>query len=234
MQQLFDFHSHILPGIDDGSPDVETSLQMLQLSYAQGVTDVVATPHFDANEDSIESFLARRDAAEAALRQAMEGKDNMPDLHIGAEVFYFPGISDCDILSSLAINNKKHILIELPSAPWSEQIFDELEGILYKQALIPIIAHVERYGTPWKMRKIWKRLREEPFFIQCNSEFFLEKGSRKQAMKRLQKGEIHLLGSDCHDLELRRPNIQEATEQIKNNCGNQWVEELMKNAKDCL
>ena len=54
MQQLFDFHSHILPGIDDGSPDLETSLKMLELSYAQGVTDVVATPHFDANEDSIE------------------------------------------------------------------------------------------------------------------------------------------------------------------------------------
>ena len=234
MQQLFDFHSHILPGIDDGSPDLETSLKMLELSYAQGVTDVVATPHFDANEDSIEAFLARRDAAEAALRQAMAGKENLPNLHIGAEVFYFPGISDCDILSSLAINNKKHILIEMPSAPWSEQMFDELEGILYKQALIPIIAHVERYGTPWKMRKIWKKLQNEPVLIQCNAEFFIQSASQKEAMKRLQKGQIHLLGSDCHDLDLRQPNIRAATEQIEAHCDKAWVEELMAKAKECV
>ena len=67
-----DFHSHILPGVDDGSSSLEQSLQMLRMEAEQGIRHVVATPHFYARYDAPETFLEKRSRAEALLREAME------------------------------------------------------------------------------------------------------------------------------------------------------------------
>ena len=52
--RLVDIHSHILPGVDDGAFDVETSVKLLQMCKEQGITDVIATPHFDASFNNID------------------------------------------------------------------------------------------------------------------------------------------------------------------------------------
>ena len=54
---MIDFHSHILPEMDDGSKDVKMSLAMLQMEREQGVTEVVFTPHFYAQQDTVAHFL---------------------------------------------------------------------------------------------------------------------------------------------------------------------------------
>ena len=120
MSQVIDFHSHILPGIDDGSKNVEESLQMLRMMAKQGITHVVATPHFYPQHDTPERFLRRRAEAEAALREAMAGENDLPELSIGAEVYYFRGISDSNAIKELTVDHKKCILIEMPSAPWTQ------------------------------------------------------------------------------------------------------------------
>ena len=66
------FHSPVLPAIDDGSRDVETSLEMLKILWSQGVKRVIATPHFDATRLSPNEFLQQRDESEQILRKAME------------------------------------------------------------------------------------------------------------------------------------------------------------------
>ena len=71
MGMTIDFHSHVLPGVDDGSATVEESLRMLRLQAEQGVTHVVATPHFYPMQDSPNRFLERRAKTEKRLRQAM-------------------------------------------------------------------------------------------------------------------------------------------------------------------
>ena len=58
--QLFDMHSHILPGIDDGAKTIEDSLELLSCLKKQGVTNVCLTPHFYTNEISLEDFIAER------------------------------------------------------------------------------------------------------------------------------------------------------------------------------
>ena len=60
---MIDFHTHILPGIDDGSRNSEESIQMLNLEQEQGITKIVFTPHFYANRNSVERFLKRREAS---------------------------------------------------------------------------------------------------------------------------------------------------------------------------
>ena len=53
---MIDFHTHILPGIDDGSRNSEESIQMLNLEQEQDITKIVFTPHFYANRNSVERF----------------------------------------------------------------------------------------------------------------------------------------------------------------------------------
>ena len=106
MSGLIDFHSHILPGIDDGSKALEMSIQMLRMEAQQGIGHVVATPHFYPQYDTPERFLRRRAAAEIALREEMQKHTDLPALSVGAEVYYFSGISDSEGISESLIPEK--------------------------------------------------------------------------------------------------------------------------------
>ena len=86
---MIDFHSHFLPDMDDGSDSIETSLAMLHESWRQGVRLMFATPHFYAEEDDPENFLARRSEAYARVREAIEARQDseIPDILLGAEIY---------------------------------------------------------------------------------------------------------------------------------------------------
>lgn len=214
MSAVIDFHSHVLPGIDDGSSSLEESIGMLRCMAQQGITHVVATPHFYAQYDNPERFLRRRDEAEARLREEMEKYPGMPELSVGAEVYFFSGISDCDALLELTIDRKRCIMLEMKSSPWDTYAYREVEGISSKLGLTPIIAHVDRYIAPFKTYGIPQKLQELPVLVQANASFFLNRSTRNLAFRMLKKGQIHLLGSDCHDLERRPPQLGEAIELI--------------------
>ncbi len=219
MSTVVDFHSHILPGIDDGSSSLERSIEMLQAEAEQGIKRVVATPHFYAQHDRPEKFLQKRAEAEQLLRKEMEKYPQLPQLHIGAEVYFFNGISDSDMLSELTIDKKRYILIEMPMPPWSERIYRELENIWVKQDLIPVIAHIDRYIAPFHTYKIPDRLGQLPVKVQANASFFLEKTTRRMALRMLQQGKIQLLGSDCHDMSRRPPSLGNAVKIIEKKLG---------------
>ena len=219
MSTIVDFHSHILPGIDDGSSSLEQSISMLQMEAAQGIDRVIATPHFYAQHDKPEKFLRKRAEAEMLLREEMAKHTGLPELSIGCEVYYFNGISDSDILQELTIDKKRDILIEMPMPPWSERIYRDLENIWIKQDLIPVVAHVDRYIAPFHTFRIPERLEQLPVKVQANASFFLEKSTRRMTLRMLGKGRIHLLGSDCHDLSDRKPNLGDAVKVIQRKFG---------------
>ena len=214
-----DFHTHVLPGIDDGSESVQQSIEMMHIMAEQGIERVVATPHFYPRYDSPERFLEKRKKAEFQLREALEKEHGMPELSIGTEVYFFHGISDSDALSALTIDNKRYIMIEMLGSPWQESAYRELEDIYNKQGLIPIIAHIDRYITPFRTYGVFERLAEMPVLVQANASFFLNRSTSHLALRRLQKGQIHLLGSDCHNLSSRPPKLGEAVDVIKKKLG---------------
>lgn len=234
MSKITDFHTHVLPQIDDGSSSVEESLKMLQKAAEQGIERVVATPHFYEQSDSPERFLARRTEAENRLREAMARHGNMPELVIGAEVYFFHGMSDSDILQRLTIGEKECILIEMPVSPWSEKMYGELDGIRHKQGLQPILAHIDRYVSPFRTHGIIKRLEEMPVAVQANAEFFLQKSTRRMAIRLLREDRIHLLGSDCHNLRSRVPNLGDALQMIRDQLGEKAIDRINWYGQDLL
>lgn len=230
---MTDFHSHILPGIDDGSANVKESLQMLTFMYEQGVRHVVATPHFYANHDHPERFLERRRESEKALRKAIP-HTKVPKLHIGAEVHYFDGMSDCDSLEKLTIDGSNYLLVEMPHTSWSERHYRELLGIYQKCGITPVIAHIDRYISPFHTYGIPDLLAELPVMVQANASFFAGGLNRKLALRLLRRGQIHLLGSDCHNMTDRKPNLHEATQTIQKRLGKHALERIAQYENEVL
>lgn len=226
MRNDIDFHSHILPGIDDGSASVEQSIAMLRLEAEQGIIHVVATPHFYARHNTLDRFLMKRDRAEVQLREAMTKYDGMPEISVGAEVYFFRGISESDLLPQLTIGGKSCILIEMPGPPWKDEMFRELELIWHRWGITPVIAHVDRYISPFRTYGIPQRLTQLPVMVQANAGFFLNKGTQRMALRMLKQDQIHLLGSDCHNLNDRKPNLGEAMQQIEHRLGPEVLEQI--------
>lgn len=219
MGKVIDFHSHILPQIDDGSESVEMSLAMLRKEAAQGINYVVATPHFYAWHDSPERFLRRRADAEARLREAMADCEDLPDICLGAEVAYYAGMSGSKELRSLCIGDSRYIMVELPTPPWYDSIYEELRAIRDRQGLIPVLAHIDRYLEPFKTKRMMRKLEELPVLVQANASFFLQRSTARVSIRLLQEGRIHLLGSDCHNLTTRPPLLGKAVAEIERRLG---------------
>lgn len=210
-----DFHSHVLPNVDDGSRSTDESVALLRQLAQQGITHVVATPHFYARHDTPAHFLEKRALAEQRLREEMAKFGDLPELLVGAEVRFFSGISDSEAVKRLTIAEKNYILIEMPPAPWTDRMYQELAQIREKQGITPIIAHIDRYVGPFRNRQIPKRLAQLPVLVQANAGFFLGGLTSAMALRMLSGGYIHLLGSDCHNLKERPPRLGEALRLIR-------------------
>lgn len=234
MNIVIDFHSHILPNVDDGSDSVSQSLDMLRLEAEQGVDCVVATPHFYANYDSPERFLRRRAAAEARLREAMAETGNFSEIIMGAEVYYFPGISESEPLLELTFSSKRCILLEMPEPPWTASMYREMERIWEKWGVTPVIAHVDRYIRPFKTHGIPDRLAQLPVLVQANAEFFLNRATRGLALRLLREDKIQLLGSDCHNMGSRKPNLADASSLIRKRLGQETIDRINSRGRALL
>lgn len=205
---MIDFHSHILPGMDDGAEDVDTSLQMLYQSYLQGVDCIVATSHFYADEEFPQGFLSRREAALANLRQAMQQKFNVyPEILLGAEVLYFPGISEAEEIQQLQIAQTHCILIEPPMIRWTDSMLDDILNMGERFGCVPVIAHVDRYMNMLRDKTLIDRVRERDMLVQVNASYFLNSATVRDALRNLKLGKLDFIGSDCHNLSNRAPNL---------------------------
>lgn len=216
---LTDFHTHILPGIDDGSQTPEESLALLRMQAEQGVGRVVLTPHFYPRYESPDSFLEKRERALAQLKAAIAGSSPVPELVAGAEVYFFRGMSESDVLSELTVGSSNCILIEMPPAPWPEEVLRELAQIREKRGLTPVIAHLDRYIAPLRNYGLPKRLAQMPVLVQVNGSFFLDRRTEAMALRMLKRDQIQLLGSDCHNTADRKPNLGQTVQRVRQKLG---------------
>lgn len=212
---MIDFHSHILPDIDDGADCTETSLAMLRESFRQGVRLICATPHFYADEEDPASFLERREEAWAELKAAMGTEEGFPEIRLGAEVLYFPGISVSEQVRSLTLEDTPFLLVEPPMMPWSEAMLDEIQECGQNLRCIPVVAHVDRYMRMLSDDTLLDRVYGRRLLAQVNAGFFLRRNTRERAVEYLIGGRFQFIGSDCHDMEERRPNMGGAADFIR-------------------
>lgn len=222
---LLDLHSHMLPGMDDGSQSTAESLGMLRMSAEQGVAYVAMTPHFYARREAPERFLRRRERAIQRLTPALQAEKRVPEILFGAEVEFFDGISRAEELKEMCIGRSDVLLVEMPFCRWSHRTVTELFKLRDYLGVRPVLAHVERY-LDYQDDEAVREILDQGIYMQANGSFFLRRSSARTAIKMLKNGHIHLLGSDSHNLNSRSPNLGPAVEKIFAKCGEEALDYL--------
>ena len=210
---LTDFHCHVLPFIDDGAKDVDTSIAMLNMLLSQRVLRVIATPHFYAHKfDSVNDFIVKRQASYDAIKPLSPYKDNC--FYLAAEVAIEHGISSLIDIDKLVISRTNLILLELPYSGFENWMLDEINNIAIKYNLKVIIAHVHRYLDLYSDSDMQKIL-DNNFIFQINIEAFKNPKHRK-FVKTLIKDDYPLIfGSDAHNILDRKPNFLLLKKKVK-------------------
>ena len=231
--KIIDFHSHILPNIDDGSDSVETSLLMIDAMLNQGVDTVVATPHFYAHKDRIETFLQKRQNAFEALKKSLPNESL--NIVVGAEVAYFSGISKAQEITDLTIDKADVLLLEMPFQVWNEEIIGEVRRLIYSRKLTVMIAHLDRYLEIKGNKPFIKKLLSLPVVIQLNAgEFLHRKGKRKLLKIIKQQDKVVVLGSDCHNMNTRPPILAKARAVLGNECDRTVLQKIDETGENIL
>lgn len=215
-QNYIDIHSHILPGVDDGAQDMETTMEMVDTAYSQGVRTMIATPHYYPGH-----MRYPREHLEEVYRETVSViKEKYSDftLLLGNEIYYRDEVVE-------KLKNKRiftmadthYVLLEFsPSAE-----YDYIRKAVYKcleNGYNPILAHMERYEPLWKNEKRVRELIRMGAYMQINAENFQEgffSAQRRYCLKLLQSGLAHFIASDCHNTQGRSPNLKYAMDYLK-------------------
>lgn len=226
---FLDLHTHILPGIDDGSKDWEMTKELLRLSYEQGVRKIVATPHnYPGKKPQDNGYILE------LVAQANEyAKQIDPEMEIlsGNEIFFRDGIvRKIEHEHALTLNNSRYLLVEFhPTTPYSK--IDKGIRELVSEGYIPIIAHVERVNELFSEgENIWEVI-EAGAYIQTNTESLMGgmfNWQSSRIRKLISQGAIHFLASDCHNLNSRRPLMKDCVSKLYKKLPEEAVDKLVK------
>ena len=218
-----DFHSHILPGIDDGSQNIEESVALLDIMAADGVDIVVATPHFYCTHRSIHSFLERRNNAYVKLKPHL--KPEHPKILLGAEVLYNDILVGKEDLSRLTIQGTNFMLLEMPYQKLTEKHFDGVDKIISELDVKVIVAHIERYLN-FTGYKSLADIMELEVLGQINAESLMHWKSRSRCFKLIKDGYVQLMGTDMHRIERGDAALGQGIEVVEKKFGSDFVAEM--------
>lgn len=231
---MIDFHSHILPNFDDGAENVETAAEMLKLSKSQGVNIVVATSHFYPDKMSVDEFLQKRQQSYQQLKQYIkENNLDVPDIRLGAEVRFSHELM-AQNPEKLKIEGTDTILIELPFTRWNDWIYNDLFELMVKHKLNVVIAHLERYVENSKDLEHIRNLFELDVFIQVNADSFIDRRKKKVIKALFKKYRIDLIGTDMHNVDTRKSNMDKALKRLKKKRNLKYLLTMKDNAKELL
>lgn len=235
--QLFDIHCHILPGVDDGSRDMQMSLDMLRIAYEEGTRDVLLTPHYMLGRNNYTYESLEEKFAELKAEVDKAGEFQGLKLYLGNEILYEEGIAtklrEGDIHT---MNGTRYVLIEYNvRTPYSE-ILRSIEEMIQAR-YIPIIAHVERYqALEGKLLRI-EELIGMGVYLQMNISSveggFLNE-NKSWCRKLIKKGYITFLGTDAHNTDMRAPYSQEYISWIQKKCGDDEAMFMLEDAANMM
>lgn len=232
---MIDFHTHIIPQIDDGAKNAKMAIEMLDMLSSQGVDTVCLSPHFYAGSVSADNFLAQREEKVKILldEAKLQGK-KLPKLVLGAEILFFRTIYSYDDIRKLCIDGTDYILLEMPFEKWTDSMLDVIYKLISNCGVKPIIAHIDRYLQYGNDALELMRLKSRGALIQANCDAFSVFSIRRKIFSYMKKGIVDVLGSDCHSMGVRRPNFDVAISQIEKKFGKEAIEKIEKSSEKII
>ena len=215
---MIDLHNHLLPGIDDGSPDIETSIALARIAVEDGITQMVCTPHI--HHGRYENTKRTIAPALVAFRQALKAANLGLQISAAAEVRIGPEIMQGIEQNTLPFlghwQGKPVLLLELPHGeiPLGS---DRLTAWLLRQGVQPMIAHPERNKAAMKSPSKLKPFIDQGCLFQVTAGAMAGNfGERAQelAIQLLHEGHITILATDAHNIQHRPPIMSVAREVV--------------------
>jgi len=188
---MIDVHTHLLPGVDDGSPSADVSIPILERFASDGVQVVVCTPHLDASHVELAPYEHHLEILNALRARAVHS----PELRLGWEIMLDrPGVDLRD--RRLSLGGSSAVLVEFPRMMIPPNASEELFR-LRMSGIVPVLAHPERYFgcTPERVEE-WRRVGAA---IQMDVAGVFASGAQGAlAVSLLERGLADLLASDTH------------------------------------
>lgn len=243
---MIEMHSHLLPGVDDGAPDLETALAMANEYVRQGVLTVICTPHFRSQNlagSAGKAALTQIQSSFQALKEQLQLDDSPLMIELGLEIEL-----SADLLPALkefsgyplTLAGTGYLLIELPR--WFNSNLDTLEKLIFGIQIagyMPILAHPERMMmNEGVLDKLIKWVSNESLLLQVNASSLIEpEGLATEQANRYKRRQtyvkqliglelVHFIASDAHNLDSRPPLIQLARQTLHAKYGQELADLL--------
>ncbi|MDE7423383.1 MAG: hypothetical protein K2N51_06785 [Lachnospiraceae bacterium] len=225
-----DIHAHILPGVDDGAKDMETTKAMLHLAKKQGIHTIIATPHYRAGQYKLTAGQLE-DLQKQVQREAdKEGMDIK--ILLGNELYYSKDIcSRLEDKKALTLAGTRYVLVEFSPDQSYTEIYQGMRELI-QEGYVPILAHIERYDCLHRKKKRDKiqELIRLGVYMQMNVHSLHKRYCRKL----VKDGYIHFLGSDSHNTKNRSPKMQEGLKQLGRMVTRKQMEKILIENPKCL
>ncbi|MGE4071180.1 MAG: tyrosine-protein phosphatase [Lysobacterales bacterium] len=208
---MIDLHCHILPGIDDGAPDLDTALAMARIACADGITVTACTPHIYPGLYENNAVGIRK--AMVALQQALDDAGISLRLVQGADVHLTPDLLAglrADLIPSL--NGTRYFLLEPPHHVAPPRFEENVFGLL-ANGYVPVITHPERLTWIEDHYPMFLRLAKAGAWLQITAGALVGrfgKRPRYWSQRLLDEGPVHIIASDAHSPNRRPPLMAEA------------------------
>jgi protein-tyrosine phosphatase len=222
---MIDLHTHILPYMDDGAKNRDEALALISVLRKQGVTKVVLTPHFYPHLEKLQDFLKRREISYRSI------SDCNAELILGSEAYLSEPLLSLDSIDELCMGKSGYLLLELPyTDKWNMGVYRQIDHLIAKFNICPIIAHAERYAAVKEHKEeIFQKLVDLGCMLQFNTDSVVDRRSRSETLKLMKEGWVDLIGSDCHNLASRAPHFDVFREIIEKKLGAAYLNKLTSN-----
>ena len=208
---MIDLHCHILPGVDDGAEDIETSLAMARMAVGDGIEVMACTPHFMPGLYDNDAADIRQRVAALNHRLIEENIDLAlvagGDAHV--RVDFIDCLRDGRILR---LHDSRYVLFEPSHVTMPPRLEDLLFNVLMA-GYVPILTHPERFRWIEGNYEVFRRLADAGVWMQITAGSLTGRfGKRPQywSQKMLDEGLVHILATDAHNIKSRPPLMQEA------------------------
>lgn len=219
---LWDFHTHIVPDVDDGSPDIDVSIEMIESEISMGVTDIMLTPHFLSGRSDWDELKEGYEE----LKKACEERGLEIRLHMGAELYYTEELSEELRKNDMSLAGTDFVLLELATDISYSYMTHAIRSV--RQAgKKPILAHVERYDCLFDDEDRFDELHSMGVYMQVNARTLTSRGGAKMFIQLIKDDIVQFIGSDCHSIEWRPPNLDDALGVLISKLGREETERLL-------
>lgn len=210
---IIDVHAHIIPTVDDGAGSLSEACAMLKQAASQGITAVIATPHYSRRQGA--------DRLPELVKQLQEHiRDSLPGfcVYLGQETYYNEALTEhLKSGKALSLAGSRYVLVEFEPKVSYQTLFRGIRKLL-QAGYVPVLAHMERYRC-LRQEEMLEDLDGSGCIFQMNYESLEGSHWNREARwcrKQVRLGRIQLLGTDMHRLDYRPPKIDAAWKWLEN------------------